>query len=222
MQFLRKKFQESPELPRVAPFAIYAVLSFMQAGGDQARFWLYIVKTVLAAWMIWEVRPFVLEMRWKISWEAIVVGVAIFAIWIGLDGYYPRLSTLDAGANPFKQFGDGSALAWTYIVVHIVGMTFIAAPAEEIFYRSFLYRYFVKTDFLAMPLNQYHGLSFFVTSIIFGIMHPDRWLAGIICGLAYQGLVIHKNRLGDAMTAHAITNFLLGVWIVWKHEWSFW
>ena len=33
---------------------------------------------------------------------------------------------------------------------------------------------------------------------------------GILCGLAYQWLVIRKNRLGDAMTAHAITNFLLG------------
>ncbi len=46
-------------------------------------------------------------------------------------------------------------------------------------------------------------------------MHPQ-WLAGILCGLTYQGLVIRKGRLGDAMTAHAITNFLLGVYVVWK------
>jgi len=31
-----------------------------------------------------------------------------------------------------------------------------------------------------------------------------------------------ENRLGDAMTAHAITNFLLGVWVVWRHAWNFW
>jgi hypothetical protein len=24
------------------------------------------------------------------------------------------------------------------------------------------------------------------------------------------------------MTAHAITNFLLGLWVVWKGAWSFW
>jgi hypothetical protein len=24
------------------------------------------------------------------------------------------------------------------------------------------------------------------------------------------------------MTAHAITNFLLGVWVVWRGEWKFW
>jgi hypothetical protein len=34
-------------------------------------------------------------------------------------------------------------------------------------------------------------------------------------------LVIRKQRLGDAMTAHAITNFLLAVWVVWKDDWKF-
>jgi CAAX prenyl protease-like protein len=222
MQFLRKKLESSAELPRIAPFAIYALLGAFQAEGSEARYWSYIAKTMLGAWMLWEVRPFVPEMRWKISWEAVVVGVAIFGIWIGLDGWYPRLTKLDAGANPFAQFGSNSGTAWFYITVHVIGMSVIVPPVEEIFYRSFLYRYFVKIDFLAMPLGQFHALSFFVTSILFGVMHPDRWLAGIICGLAYQWLVIHKNRLGDAMTAHGITNFLLGVWIVWKHEWSFW
>jgi hypothetical protein len=24
------------------------------------------------------------------------------------------------------------------------------------------------------------------------------------------------------MTAHAITNFLLNVWVVWQHAWNFW
>jgi hypothetical protein len=28
--------------------------------------------------------------------------------------------------------------------------------------------------------------------------------------------------LGDAMTAHALTNFPLGLWVVWKGAWSFW
>src|SRR5438477_4356398 len=175
MTFLRKKFETSPEFARIAPLAVYAILGMFQGQlGEESRYWFYIFKTLLGAWIIWEVRPFVEEMRWKISWEAVVVGVTIFAIWVGLDGLYPRLSKLDAGATPFQQFGAGSAFAWFYIVVHIVGMTVVVPPVEEIFYRSFLYRYFVKTDFRSMPLNQFHGLSFFVTSIIFGLMHPDR------------------------------------------------
>jgi uncharacterized protein len=223
MSLLRHKFEGSPELARVAPFGVYAVLGFFQGTlGTGAMYWFYIAKTLLAAWVIWEVRPFVKEMRWAISWEAVLVGIGIFAIWVGADGLYPRLSDPGKGATPFETFGAGSAMAWSYIAIHIVGMTVIVPPVEEVFYRSFLYRYFVKINFLAMPLNQYHGLSFFVTSALFGLMHPDRWLAGIICGLAYQWLVLRKNRLGDAMTAHGITNCLLGLWIVWKGAWSFW
>jgi len=28
--------------------------------------------------------------------------------------------------------------------------------------------------------------------------------------------------LGDAITAHAITNLLLGLWVVWQGAWKFW
>jgi CAAX prenyl protease-like protein len=223
MRFLSRKFERSPDAARIAPFAVYVVLSMFQGElGPESRYWAYIAKTFLGAWMLWEIRPFVPEMRWKVSWEASAVGVAIFVIWVGLDGLYPRLSKLDAGATPFEQFGKTSAMAWFYVVVHIAGMTVIVPPVEEIFYRSFLYRVFVKTDFQTMPLGQFHALSFVVTSTIFGLMHPDRWVAGILCGLAFQWLVIRKNRLGDAMTAHAVTNLLLGLWVVWKSAWSFW
>jgi hypothetical protein len=95
-------------------------------------------------------------------------------------------------------------------------------PIEEVFYRSFLYRYLVNTRFQAMALNRFHGLSFVVTTLVFGLAHPDRWVAAILCGLAYQGLVLRKNRLGDAITAHAITNSLLGIWVVWKGQWHYW
>lgn len=223
MTVLRKKLAASPEYARVAPFVIFVVLTALQGKlGESSAYWLYFVKTVVGAWLIWEMRPFVQEMRWKISWESVVVGVAVFAVWVGLDGLYPRLTTLGSGWNPMTQFGQGSTAAWFYIVVRIAGSSLVVPPLEEVFYRSFLYRYFVRLEFLTMPLGQFHALSFVVTSVIFGLMHPDRWLAGILCGLAYQWLVIRKNRLGDAMTAHAITNFLLGLWVVWKGAWSFW
>src|SRR5438128_1021052 len=98
MDFLRKKFAGSPEYARVAPFVVFVALTALQGKlglGEASRYWLYLVKTLLGAWMIWQMRPFVEEMRWKISWEAVVVGVAIFAVWIGLDGHYPRLTKLE-------------------------------------------------------------------------------------------------------------------------------
>ena len=223
MRLLRKKFEGSPEYARVAPFAIFVLLTALQGQfGEESRYWIYLLKTVVGAWLIWEMRPFVQEMRWRVSWEAIVVGIAVCAIWVGLDSLYPRLSKAEEVWNPLKQFGQGSLVGWFYVGVRVIGSSIVVPPLEEVFYRSFLYRYFVKLDFLAMPLGQFHALSFVITSVIFGLMHPDRWLAGILCGLAYQWLAIRKNRLGDAMTAHAITNFLLGIWVVARGAWQFW
>jgi uncharacterized protein len=90
-----------------------------------------------------------------------------------------------------------------------------------VFYRSFVYRYVASQNFLAVPMNRFLPLPFLATIGLFGLSHNE-WLAGIICGAAYQWLVIRKNRLGDAMTAHAITNFLLGAYIVAYGKWYFW
>lgn len=222
MRFIRQKFASSPESARIWPFAIFVLITFASGQklfGPTSLYWGYLLKTLVGAWLIWEARPFVQEMRWAMSWEAVAVGIGICVIWIGLDGFYPRLAKPEGNWNPQEYFGQA---AWVWNAVRLLGSSLVVPPLEEVFYRSFLYRYFVRLNFLSMPLGQFHGLSFVVTSAIFGLMHPDRWLAGIICGLAYQGLVVRKGRLGDAMTAHAITNFLLGVWVMWKHDWNFW
>jgi len=242
---LKKFLAVSPAAARVAPFVIFLALTFCQGQfGEASRYWFYLAKTLVGVWLVWEMRPFVAEMRWAVSWEAAAIGVGIFAVWVGLDPFYPHseeilqndicpflkkigLGVLCSDSNPEKlwnpneQFGYGSALAWLMIVARILGSTFVVPPLEEVFYRSFLYRYIGKPDFQSVPLNRFLPLPFFVTAAVFGFSHNE-WLAGILCGAAYQWLVLRKNRLGDAMTAHAITNFLLGLWIVWKHAWQFW
>jgi uncharacterized protein len=222
VRFLGKKLAGSPAAVRAAPFLIFLALTVCQGKfGASSAYWFYFAKTLVGAWLVWEMRPLVTEMRWAVSWEAIFTGVGIFAIWVGLDPFYPHLLKSGATGNPGVQFGEGSALAWFFIAVHILGMTFIVPPLEEVFYRSFVYRYVASQNFLTVPLDKFLPLPFFATALIFGFSHNE-WLAGILCGAAFQWLVIRKHRLGDAMTAHAITNFLLGAWIVWRGAWHFW
>ena len=123
--------------------------------------------------------------------------------------------------NPNIEFGINSPVALLFIIARIVGSTLVVPPLEEMFYRSFVYRFLARKDFLAVPLSQFIFRPFVITSVVFGLAHHE-WLAGILCGFAYQGLIIWKGRLGDAVTAHAITNFLLGLWVVWQGAWHFW
>jgi CAAX prenyl protease-like protein len=235
MRFLTKYFATSPATARVAPFVIFLLLTYCQGvAGEDSRYWFYLAKTLVGAWLIWEMLPHVAELRWAFSWEAVGVGIGVFALWVGITGSWATQDTLwvklhltHAPAapardwNPLLQFGGQSLLARVFIVTRILGSTWIVPPLEEAFYRSFLYRCIAKPDFMSVPLNRFLPGPFLATALVFGLSHNE-WIAGILCGAAYQWLVLRKNRLGDALTAHAITNFLLGAWVVWRGAWHFW
>src|ERR1700722_20804130 len=136
MNFFRQKCQASPIYARVAPFVIFVALTAGQGMfGRGSMYWVYALKTIVGAWMIWEIRPFVPEMRWEFSVEAVAVGIAVFVIWVGLDSFVPKnhiffTPTPGDTWNPFDQYGAGSSTGWFYVAVRILGSTFVVAPLE--------------------------------------------------------------------------------------------
>jgi uncharacterized protein len=230
---LRKYFSASPALARTVPFVVILLFTVGQGMfGPASAYWFYLVKILVGLWLILEVRPFIAEMRWSFSWEAVAVGVAVCAVWVGINGEWTTQNSLFVKLglshpsikptpvwNPLAQFGP--ALGWFFIAVRILGSALIVPPIEEAFYRSFVYRYIANPNFTTVPLNKFLPVPFWCTALVFGFSHNEL-VAAIFCGAAYQWLVLRKNHLGDAMTAHAITNFLLGVWVVWRHAWNFW
>jgi hypothetical protein len=129
-QILREAAQH-PALARAAPFAVFVALTAGQdLFGGVGPYELYALKTALAAWAIWALRPVILEMRWALSWGAVVAGVAVFVMWVSLDdllvraGFpnsYPRLTTSGAPWNPIAYFGRDTFLAWFFVAVRLAG-----------------------------------------------------------------------------------------------------
>jgi len=233
MNALVAKLRSDALIARVAPYIIFVALTALQGKfGEASKYWFYFAKTIVGVWLIWAVWPVVKEMRWSFSLEAVLVGVGVIVAWIALDPFYPKLDQLfpklfGGGPepaklwNPHQQFGAGSALAWCFIIARILGSTLDVPPLADMFFRSFLYRYIVKPNFEQVSLKLFHLGAFIITSVLFAFIHRE-WLAGILCGMAYQWLVLRKGHLGDAMTAHAISNLLLGAWVVYKGAWEFW
>jgi membrane protease YdiL (CAAX protease family) len=234
----------NPTLVRTLPFLIFIAFTAAQGSfGESSRYWCYLAKSIVGALMLWAVYPWIPEMRWRLSWDALLVGLAVLALWIGLDGLYPsadaafkkllcpaarhlgladwcsRPAAVNIPWNPTGQFSP--VLAWLFITVRLLGSTLVVPPLEEVFYRSFLYRYLAQQDFESFPLNRFRLGPFLITAIIFGFTHYE-WLPGILCGLLYQALVLRHGRLGEAISAHAVTNFLLGLWVIWRGAWHFW
>jgi CAAX prenyl protease-like protein len=224
MTALRQLFAKSPALARAVPFVVFLLLSGLQGQFEgPGRYWMYLAKTVAGAWLLWLSWPYVTECRWRLSPLALLAGAAIFGLWIGLEGYYPPLQMGKAGDawNPHVAFGQGSALAWFFIVVRLAGSTLVVAPLEEVFYRSFIYRYIAQKDWLNLPLNRFLPFPFFAAAGLFAVEHVE-WLPGLLTGFILQALILRTNRLGDAITAHAVANLLLGLYVLWQGAWKFW
>lgn len=222
MNSMRSALNRSPLIARVAPFLIFVGLTALQGKfGPESYYAIYCGKTFVGALLVWLMRPIVREMRWAFSWESVVIGIFVAVFWVGIDPYCPKWFKVDHVWNPYADLTNPN-LAFAYIMVRIAGSAFVVPHFEEVFFRSFGYRYIIKADFLSVPLNRFDLRAFLITSTVFGFEHGNQWIAGILCGFCYQWLVVRKNRLGDAMTAHAISNLLLGIYVAWKGQWQFW
>ena len=133
MNAVTTKLQASPLLARVLPFVIFLVLtSFQGSLGSESHFWVYLAKCVVGAWMIRVTWPLVSEMRWAISFEALLAGTLVFVIWVALDVPYPKLSQPDDSWNLHKQFDSASTMIWFFAGVRITGSTLLVPLLEEV------------------------------------------------------------------------------------------
>ena len=229
-----------PEIPRVLPFAVY--LAIPALGGTwlpHHEYWLYAVKVAVAARLVWWMRRRLPEMRGSFSWAAVGVGISIAVLWEVISYYVPGLGRLYEHAlhlftgkplppthppepwAPLTVFSEAPAIAYALITIRVLGRSLLVPLIEETFYRSFVYRYLINPNFESISLTTRHGAAWILTSVLFGFSHPDQWLAGCVCGAAYQWLVVRSGRLGDAMLAHGITNGLLSVWVIVQGTWNF-
>jgi membrane protease YdiL (CAAX protease family) len=203
---------KSPEHARFLPLAssLSSRLTGLGLMGGNAMFWLIHGKSFRRRLDVWEMRRFIPEIRGRsvgrrLSW-------ASWFLSHGSDSirFIPRTicssKTRREHLESFARFGENSGIAWTLMVIRIFGMTIIVPPIEEAFYRSLVYRYIVKYDFTKVALNHFDGVAMVLCASLFGFAHFNGCRASC-ADMAYQWLVFRRGHLGDAMTAHAITNF---------------
>lgn len=138
-------------------------------------------------------------------------------MWVLPEGFYPQL-----GHSEFNPYESGSnVVAYVLIAFRLVGAALVVPLMEELFWRSFVLRFAIKTGFKSRPLGHFTWFSFVFTALLFGFEH-HRWLVGIAAGVVYAGLLYRSKNPFDPILSHAITNLLLGIYVVATHQWSFW
>lgn len=212
---------------RILPFAAYMlfiviadVLERMGMAPATLR-WLYPIKVGLVALLLalfWrhyhELETARLAPR--VAAVALATGIAVLVLWVGLDAGW-----MTVGASPGFDPRNGGRIDWLLVAIRIAGAALVVPVMEELFWRSFLMRWVVASDFETVEPSQVTLKSFAITILLFGFEH-NLWLAGIVAGAAYSLLYMRHRTLCSPILAHAVTNGLLGAWVVWTGNWSYW
>lgn len=114
-----------------------------------------------------------------------------------------------------------SHCGWFLTISKLIGSAFVISIAEEYFFRGFLYRWLRKNDFTSISLSKFDVQFFWIVVFIFGLEH-DRWFAGMIAGIIFGLLALRTGRIMPAAIAHAVTNLILGIYIIISNQYGFW
>lgn len=159
---------------------------------------------------------------------SILLGLAVFAVWIGPDVIAPhwRTSILfnnaivghPAGNTPPASKNDPVFLLFR------IAISVIAVPIlEELFWRGFLMRWLIdEHDFRRVSLGKFAPMAFIVTAVLFAAEHGSFWDVGLLTGLIYNWWMVRTRNLWDCILAHAVTNGALAAWVVLAGQWQYW
>jgi membrane protease YdiL (CAAX protease family) len=110
---------------------------------------------------------------------------------------------------------------WPLTLAKLAGSAGVIAVVEEFFFRGFLYRWLRKSAFWTIPLTVFDASAFWGVVAVFGLEH-DRWLAGLLAGVAYGWLAVRTGDVWAAALAHGATNAILGVYVIVSRQYGFW
>jgi exosortase E/protease (VPEID-CTERM system) len=191
----------------------------MLAGAASPGFeWLYPMRIAAAGAALWYFRDTYRKLEWRAGWPALAAGAAVFALWIGFE----RLTGGATRGEPvaLTQAPAFARMAW--IAFRVLGAVITVPIAEELAFRGFLSRRLASADFESVAWRTFQWMPFLVSSIAFGVLHGERWLAGTLAGMIYALVMMRRGRIGEAVMAHAITNALLAAWVLSTGQWQLW
>jgi CAAX prenyl protease-like protein len=221
---------------RILPFAFFmlfvAVQQFLEWGLEQGThlyeqkhlLYLYPLKTLLVAVLLIALWRNYSEIKFsdleKLSTTAasIMLGLIVFILWVNMDWGFARIGE-GAGFDPTLIASDTQRLL--LIVSRLAGAAILVPIMEELFWRSFLLRYVIKSDFSVVRIGTYSLSSFLICAVLFGLEH-SLLLAGIMAGMAYSLLLYRTKSLAQCILCHGVTNLALGIYVLQTGFWTFW
>ncbi len=220
-------FDRYPSARYVTPFLVFmALLAISPKLGLNAR-WDAPARVILLSAVCYVCWPRELSVRPIRPLLSIAVGAVVFLLWIAPDALIPGyrqgamfsnsvFGHLHSSLRP-SEVQSSWVLTWRTIrAVAIVPIV------EELFWRAWLMRWLINSDFRRVPLGAYGALAFWATAILFASEHGPYWDVGLITGIVYNWWIVRTKSVADCIVAHAITNALLSGYVIVTAQWQYW
>ena len=149
----------------------------------------------------------------------LLVGLLVFVVWIAPESWLwpdavPRCVSPAASPSPASPYAPATC-GWALTLAKLAASAVVISVAEELFFRKWLV--------------EFAGFGWML--VLFGVEHM-RWdlgvargsvfiAEGVFAGLCY-GLLAKKYGIVSAIVAHAVTNLVLGLYVIRFDKWFYW
>lgn len=212
------RIAQHPAFAYCLPFGVYMGVLALEPLAGKAAPLVYPMKALavaLAIGWVWRRWP---DLSVNRVGGTIVVGTVGFILWVALDPVLPNWREDNKAFNPWT-LEPHWAVGW--LLVRVVGAALLVPVMEEIFWRGFIQRWIDQEDFEKVPVGMFSVPSFFGTMVLFALAHVEFFSAMIYAALVGWWFVKTRS-IGNAILAHAVTNFLLALYVMFTGSWYFW
>ncbi len=215
--------KRQPALPYVLPFAAFFVfLALQQVVPVPQPLRFALIGAIL---LIFSRSP--LGFRSVNPAGSVILGLAVFVIWVAPDLLFPRYRDFWLFSNGIMGHPASSMAASqktdTWFLIFRVLTSVVTVPVlEELFWRGWLMRWLIDRNFESVPLGSYTAESFWIVAVLFASEHGSYWEVGLIAGVAYNWWMIRTKNLWDCILAHAVTNACLAAYVIGRGQWQYW
>jgi CAAX prenyl protease-like protein len=214
-----QRVEVEKELHHAMPYAYYPYVYSLKIG-----------LTVLSMLLV---LPGYLAFPFRVHGIAWVVGIVGAIVWIGLFQLHLEKRLLEPlglggflsfvrrpGFNPLAELKDNPQWAYGFLAIRFFGLVIVISIVEEFFLRGFLMRYVMDIDWHLIPFAVVNRLALITGTVFPMLMHPGELFAAAIWFSMVTWLMLRTKSIWDCIIAHAVTNLLMGVWVVWQNDWE--
>ncbi|MGC8642288.1 MAG: CAAX prenyl protease-related protein [Isosphaeraceae bacterium] len=213
-------------VPYLLPILVFLGLTSLESDLPDRRWYpiVYSVKVLIVALLLWYYRGTWRDLRPAPRPGAVVLavvtGLLVYVLWVGLEGWYPTFALLGTrtGLDP-RALPAG----WKrpFIAVRLCGLVLLVPLMEELFWRSFLIRWLIDPDFLKVKIGRVTPMAAGVSSVVFALSHPE-WLPALCTGLLWAWLLWQTKSVSACAISHAVANLALGIHVLATGDWKYW